>query len=130
MNGASSFPPAPPRRRWRSVGAVVAGFVVVFVLSVGTDQVLHVLKVYPPWGEPMAGALYVMATAYRIVYTILGGYITARLAPDAPVRHALILGLVGLVAGLLGVIANIAKPDAGPRWFSITGLIHSPPSDC
>src|SRR3989475_3160395 len=78
MNGASMSPPAPPRRRWRSVGAVVAGFVVVFVLSVGTDQVLHVLKVYPPWGEPMAGALYVMATAYRIVYTILGGYITAR----------------------------------------------------
>src|SRR2546425_6702391 len=102
MKGASMSPPAPPRRRWRSVGAVVAGFVVVFVLSVGTDQALHVLKVYPPWGEPMAGALYVMATAYRIVYTILGGYITARLAPDAPVRHALILGLVGLVAGLIG----------------------------
>src|SRR6058998_1491762 len=86
MNGSSIVTPTPPRRRWRSVGAVVAGFVVVFVLSVGTDQVLHVLKVYPPWGEPMAGALYVMATAYRIVYTILGGYITARLAPDAPVR--------------------------------------------
>src|SRR2546429_3364108 len=73
MNGASMSPPAPPRRRWRSVGAVVAGFVVVFVLSLGTDQVLHVLKVYPRWGEPIAGALYVMATAYRIVYTILGG---------------------------------------------------------
>src|SRR5437879_8446448 len=114
MNGASSFPPAPPRRRWRSVGAVVAGFVVVFVLSVGTDQVLHVLKVYPPWGEPMAGALYVMATAYRTVYTILGGCTTARPAPDAPVRHALILGLVGPVAGRLGVIAHIAKPQLGP----------------
>src|SRR2546428_5275742 len=120
MNGASSFPPAPPRRRWRSVGAVVAGFVVVFVLSVGTDQVLHVLKVYPPWGEPMAGALYVMATAYRIVYTILGGYITARLAPDAPVRHALILGLVGLVAGLIWVMVNIAQPPPRPLRYSIS----------
>src|SRR5207249_4547073 len=95
MNGSSIVTPTPPRRRWRSVGAVVAGFVVVFVLSVGTDQVLHVLKVYPPWGEPMAGALYGMATAYRIVYTILGGYITARLAPDAPVRHALRVGRAG-----------------------------------
>src|SRR2546428_198285 len=75
MSGASTVPPAPPRRRWRSVGAVVAGFVAVFALSVGTDQVLHVLKVYPPWGEPMAGALFMLATAYRIVYTILGGYI-------------------------------------------------------
>src|SRR3989442_1900640 len=127
MNGASSFPPAPPRRRWRSVGAVVAGFVVVFVLSVGTDQVLHVLKVYPPWGEPMAGALYVMATAYRIVYTILGGYITARLAPDAPVRHALILGLVGLVAGPPRGMVNIAKAQLRPPLAPLSGAGPRPP---
>jgi len=72
----------------------------------------------------MAGALFVLATAYRIVYTILGGYITARLAPHAPVRHALILGLVGLVTGLLGVIANIAKPELGPLWYSIAVRAH------
>src|SRR2546426_11739152 len=113
MTGASMSPPAPPRGVWRSVGAVVAGFIAVFVLSVGTDQVLHVLKIYPPWGEPMAGALFVLATAYRIVYTILGGYITARLAPRAPVRHALILGLVGPLAGILGVIVTIAEPQLG-----------------
>jgi hypothetical protein len=35
----------------RSAGAVLLGFVVVVVLSLGTDQVLHVLRVYPPWGE-------------------------------------------------------------------------------
>src|SRR2546427_12891296 len=127
MNGASMSPPAPPRRRWRSVGAVVAGFVVVFVLSVGTDQVLHVLKVYPPWGEPMASALFVVATAYRIVYTVLGGYITARLAPHAPARHALILGLVGLVPGIAGVIVNIAKPELGPRWDSVAVAVTGPP---
>src|SRR5213078_4581382 len=119
MNGSSIVPPTLPRRRWRSVGAVVAGFVVVFVLSVGTDQVLHVLKVYPPWGEPMAGALYVMATAYRIVYTILGGYITARLAPDAPVRHALILGLVELGLGDVDHHPDEARHELGPLWYSI-----------
>src|SRR5436309_15784405 len=127
MNGSSIVTPTPPGRRGRSVGAVVAGFVVVFVLSVGTDQVLHVLKGYPPWGEPMAGALYVMATAYRIVYTILGGYITARLAPDAPVRHALILGLIGIVPGILGVIVNIAKHKLGPLWYPIAVLVTGPP---
>jgi len=127
MNGANMSPPAPPRRRWRSVGAIVAGFVAVFVLSLGTDQVLHALSVYPPWGEPMAGALFMVATGYRIVYTILGGYITARLAPHAPVRHALILGLVGLVAGLIGVMVNVAKPELGPLWYSIAVLITGPP---
>src|SRR3989475_10081460 len=126
MNGASIVPPTPPRRRWRSVGAVVAGFVVVFVLSVGTDQVLHVLKVYPPWGEPMAGALYVMATAYRIVYTVLGGYITARLAPHAPLGHALILGLVGLVAAPTGGVGNTPKPQQRPLSYSITVTVTRP----
>ena len=44
---------AHPRRRWRSVGAVFLGFITVVVLSLGTDQLLHVLQVYPPWGQPM-----------------------------------------------------------------------------
>jgi hypothetical protein len=36
------------RRLWRSTTAVLLGFVAVLVLSLGTDQVLHVLEVYPP----------------------------------------------------------------------------------
>jgi hypothetical protein len=122
VNGAST----PPRRLWRSTGAVAAGFVAVVVLSLGTDQVLHWLRVYPPWGQPMAGSLFLLATAYRIVYSILGGYITARLAPHAPLRHALILGLIGLVPGIGGVMVAIAKPELGPLWYpvalAVTGL--------
>ena len=124
MNGAST--PPPPRRPWRSTGAVLAGFVAIVVLSLGTDQILHMLKVYPPWGERMADDLFGLATAYRIVYTVLGGYITARLAPHAPLRHAVILGLVGLVPGIGGVMVAIAKPELGPLWYPIaialTGL--------
>jgi purine-cytosine permease-like protein len=111
---------------WRSAGAVVAGFVAIVVLSLGTDQVLHVLQVYPPWGQPMSGGLFGVATAYRIVYTIAGGYLTARLAPHAPVRHALILGFIGLLPGIGGVLVAIAKPELGPLWYpiviAVTGL--------
>ena len=113
-------------RFWRSTGAVVAGFVAIVALSLGTDEVLHVLKVYPPWGQPMTGRLFALATAYRIVYTVAGGYLTARLAPHAPVRHAFILGLVGLVPGVAGVGVAIAKPELGPLWYPValvlTGL--------
>jgi len=113
-------------RFWRSTGAVVAGFVAIVALSLGTDEVLHVLKVYPPWGQPMTGGLFALATAYRIVYTVAGGYLTARLAPHAPVRHAFILGLVGLVPGVAGVGVAIAKPELGPLWYPValvlTGL--------
>ena len=50
---AIAQPAALPRRIGRSIAAVVVGFVVTAVLSLATDQVLHVFKVYPPWGEPM-----------------------------------------------------------------------------
>lgn len=114
--------------RWRSTGAVVAGFVAIVVLSLGTDQVLHVLKIYPPWGQPMAGGLFALATAYRIVYTVVGGYFTARLAPHAPVRHAVILGLVGLVPGVAGVVVGITKPELGPLWYPIVLAVTGLPS--
>jgi hypothetical protein len=62
--------------------AVFVGFISVAVLSLGTDQVLHVLEIYPQWGKPMHDpSLNVLALSYRIVYTILGGYITVSLAP-------------------------------------------------
>jgi hypothetical protein len=64
------------------VAAVLLGFVAVFILSLGTDQVLHVLHVYPPWGQAMyEPGLNFLALSYRIVYTIIGAYITAKLAP-------------------------------------------------
>ena len=72
----------PPRRIGRSIAAVVVGLVVVFVLSLGTDQLLHVLQVYPPWGQPMHDhGLNALALSYRLVYGIVGGYVTAWRAP-------------------------------------------------
>ena len=82
-----------PRNALRSTFAVIAGFVAIFVLSLATDQVLHSLGVYPPWGEPMrATSLNLLALSYRLVYDTFGCYLTARLAPRHPMRHALILG--------------------------------------
>src|SRR2546427_3594042 len=110
----------------RGAGAVVAGFVAVGALARAPAEVLRVLRVPPPWGQPMTGGLFALATAYRIVYTVAGGYLTARLAPHAPVRHAFILGLVGLVPGVAGVGVAIAKPELGPLWYPValvlTGL--------
>ena len=54
-------------RRGRSLAAILAGLAVIFVLSVGTDQILHATGVYPPWGQPMSDSLFGLATVYRIV---------------------------------------------------------------
>lgn len=108
-----------PRRLGRSAAALLLGFVTVVVLSLGTDQLLHVLDVYPPWGQPMyEPGLNILALSYRIVYTVAGSYLTARLAPHSPMRHALVLGAVGFVVGTAGAIATIPM-HLGPSWYPI-----------
>jgi hypothetical protein len=109
-----------PRRPIRSAVAVLVGFISVAVLSLGTDQVLHVLNVYPPWGQPMHDpGLNLLALSYRILYTIAGGWITASLAPHAPMRHVLVLGVLGFITGSAGAIAAIRMADLGPNWYPI-----------
>jgi hypothetical protein len=109
--------------------AVVVGFLTVAVLSLATDQVLHVLEVYPPWGEPMWSPwLNLLALTYRTVYTILGGYLTARLAPPAPMRHVAILGVIGLIAGTAGAVGAITMADLGPDWYPIALAVLGFPS--
>ncbi|HJR03382.1 MAG TPA: hypothetical protein VKA83_17230 [Methylomirabilota bacterium] len=103
----------------RSAGAVLAGLIAIVALSLGTDQVLHSLAVYPPWGQPMREpGLNLLALSYRIVYGVLGSYLTARLAPRAPMRHALILGAIGLVLSTAGAVVGI-RMDLGPAWYPI-----------
>jgi len=112
----------------RSILAVFAGFVAVVVLSLGTDQILHVLQVYPPWGEPMDDTgLNALALSYRIVYTLLGGYITARLAPPSRMRHVMVLALIGLAAGTAGAIVAITQADLGPSWYPIAIAVTAYP---
>ena len=110
---------AAPRHVWRSTGAILAGLVTVIVLSLVTDQLLHWLDVYPPWGEPMYDhGLNALALAYRCAYAILGSYTAARLAPDAPMRHALMLGAIGTVLATAGAAAA-KEMDLGPMWYPI-----------
>jgi hypothetical protein len=113
---------------WRSTIAVAVGFISVAVLSLATDQLLHVLEVYPPWGEPMWDpALNFLALSYRVVYTVLGGYITARLAPHTPMRHVFVLGILGLAIGTAGAIAAIKMANLGPNWYPIALAISGFP---
>jgi hypothetical protein len=114
----TSMPPS--RRIGRSIGALFAGFLVVVVLSLGTDLALHATSVFPGWGQPMSDALFGLATAYRLVYGVLGGYVTARLAPHGPLKHALLGGAVGLVLSTVGAVATWNKgPEFGPRWYPL-----------
>jgi hypothetical protein len=117
-----------PRRLLRSAAAVFAGFVAVVVLSLATDQVLHVLQVYPPWDQPMFDPrLNLLALTYRSEYTVVGVDIAARLAPQSPMRHALVLGIIGLAAGTAAAIVTISQFDLGPDWYPIALAVTALP---
>jgi uncharacterized BrkB/YihY/UPF0761 family membrane protein len=104
----------------RSVGAVLAGLLVIVIASTAVDVVLHATGVFPPWGQPMSDALFALATAYRIVISIFGCWLAARLAPNRPMQHALILGVIGVVISAIGAAMTIGKgPEFGPMWYPL-----------
>jgi len=120
--------PPPPRRLGRSIGALAAGFVAVVVLSLGTDVVLHAVGIFPPLGQPVSDPLLALATVYRTIFGIVGGYITARLAPYRPMQHALAGGLVGVVLSSVGAVATWnAGPAFGPHWYPVALIVLAMP---
>ncbi len=114
--------------KWRSIGAVFAGLIVIFVLSTAVDVVLHATGVFPPWGKPMSDPLFALATAYRIVISIGGCYLTARLAPGRPMKHALALGVIGVVVSIAATMATWNRgPEFGPKWYPIALVVVAMP---
>jgi hypothetical protein len=99
-------------------------------ITLGTDELLHVTGVFPPWGESMVGfdKALLLATAYRIVYGIAGSYIIARLAPDRPMQHALVGGAIGFIVSVVGAVATWnSGPAFGPHWYPVALAVTALP---
>jgi len=111
---------------WKSIWAVVAGVLVIIGVTTLVDVALHVAGVFPSMDQPIDDALALLATSYRIVISIGGAWLTARLAPHKPMKHALILGYVGAVLGLVGVVATW-NLGLGPRWYPIALVVLAIP---
>ena len=90
------------------------------------DVVLHATHVYLSWTEPITDGLAALATGYRVVISIGGAWLTARLAPRNPMTHALILGGVGVVLGVVGLLTTWNK-GLGPHWYPIALVVLTLP---
>lgn len=113
--------------RWlTSVAAVLVGFMAVVALSTAGDSVMHATGVFPPADQKMESPLlFLLALAYRGAFTALGGWLTARLAPGAPMKHALALAVIGALAGGLGIAAAVAT-GLGPVWYAVAVAVTGP----
>ena len=113
----------------KSFGAVVAGFLIVVILSTTTDTILEKAGIFPP---PTAGLfvtwMLALALFYRTVYTVLGGYVTAALAPANPTKHVTILGIIGTVMGCIGIYVGVVIYPLSPAWYPIALAVLAFPS--
>ena len=112
---------------WRSIRAVVGGIIVGVALTLLTDAVLHRAGYFPPLGQWTPNGPLALATAYRIVFSILGSYVVARLAPNRPMFHALIAGAIGVVASTIGAVATWNK-GFGAHWYPIALILTALPT--
>lgn len=106
----------------RSIAAILAGFVFIVALSLATDAFIR--SVWPA-GIDAAGraagiGLLWLSLAYVGVFAIAGSYLTARLAPNRPLRHAMILGALGLLFSVLGTVVSW---DFAPVWYHVVALV-------
>ena len=113
------------KNAFKSLKAVLAGLIAIIILSNGTDTLLETTGVFPPVAVQRQQGfdtvwMVMLALVYRGLYMVVGGYIAAALAPSRPMRHAVALGIVGIVLGILGAVATWGMTSA---WFSISLVI-------
>ena len=110
---------------FKSIGAILSGIITGAALSIGTDFVLEKIGIFPPIGQGVfIWWMLALALSYRGIYTIASGYVTAKLAPNNPMRHAIILGIIGVIVTILGSIANWQKSNA---WYPIALILITLP---
>jgi hypothetical protein len=117
----------------RSIGAVIAGFVVASIVMVIIEFINgHVL--YPELARAASGmtdreqlrVLFAKAPLGSLLVVIaawflggmVGGWTTAKLAAHATTTHALVLGALLILAG---VANNLMLPP--PLWFWVASLV-------
>ncbi|TGL86867.1 hypothetical protein EHQ68_16410 [Leptospira congkakensis] len=104
--------------------AVIVGLLSNVILSILVDTILKVSGVLPYDNLFVSTPIVLFVLGYRIVFSILGCYLTARLAPKNPMLHSYILGGIGLVLGIAGVIF---AGHLGPWWYAWSLVVLTPP---
>jgi len=111
----------------KSIWSVVAGVIVGIMLSLATDMVLEKTGVLPHGNLYVAAWLIIFVIFYRTIYGVLAAYVTARLAPQRPLKHAMIGGAIALSVNILGTVATW-NMNLGPHWYPIVLAVLALPT--
>ena len=92
----------------------------------GTDAMLESIGILPKGNLFVDAKLILLVIFYRAIWSFIGCYIAALLAPRNPLRHSIILGAIGVALSTVGAIAN-TKMHLGPNWYAWTLVAISLP---
>ncbi len=108
---------------WLSIGSIVSGYIVMaLIVMIGTIAATAAMI---PGGFGMmknpvvpAPRQYLIANlAVSFVAALVGGWLTARMAPNAPMMHSAILGALLLV---MSVVSARTQRTGQPSWYPMT----------
>jgi hypothetical protein len=114
------------------VGAVVdivAMFVVVFAIAIVFTLThmapgLSTERLQRMWLESTSNQIGAFAAG--LLCTALGGYVAAWMGRGLPLRHALAVGIIGVLWGVAGCVLS---PESMPAvWINATGFVVTVPA--
>jgi len=110
----------------KSIGAILAGFLSGALLSIATDFIMEKSGMMSMENfKQSSPAIILFVIFYRFIFNVIGCYLTARLAPNKPMKHVIIIGIIGTVLSILG---SIAMWEYAIPFYNITIILMSLPS--
>lgn len=101
----------------KSIGAVLAGLVFIGVTHTATDAILEGTGILPKGNLYVGTPLILFVIFYRAVFSFFGCYLTAKLAPQNPMKHSAVLGGIGTVLSATGAIVT-TDMNLAPVWYA------------
>ncbi|HYW49353.1 MAG TPA: hypothetical protein VE861_02035, partial [Gemmatimonadaceae bacterium] len=100
----------------------VVGFLAIGAASFGTDALIRSMRpeLFDAAGGTTNTGILLFTIFYVGVYAIAGCYLAAAIAGRAPMKHALILGALGLVFNIAG---TVAMWSTAPAWYHVISLL-------
>ena len=110
----------------KSIGAIIAGFALGAALSIGADFLMEKLGIMSMENfKDTSLGIVILVIAYRFIFNVSGCFLTAKLAPKNPMKHVIIIGIIGTILSILG---TIAMWDKAIPFYNIAIILISFPS--
>lgn len=105
----------------RTIGSIILGFVVWTVLFLGGNALITALSPasFNPDGTTDSAGLLLLLLILSIVYSIVSGWITSRVAQGKSFVSCVALGVILLA---VGIFAQLQYWDQMPLWYHLPFL--------